>query len=829
MENKFSQNLLSSIKGELFIDKDFDSKKYFYESFDKVSFNYKDKSQKLEMTREIIKQFNTNHENTSEELVQKLLENYGVFVNLGKYIMKMDNSLERLMLTEKRYSSTLQSLKTDIEKFNLDYQFEKENVKKISHKEKESKIYFKPIEENKGIYTDILTDENNESFDEIFNPKEGSARWLEELSGKLEIYAEEKNFKEGVQLILNNRAFNPNLSNYVTKNKIDKAYNFFLEKSTFAIANCIDEENLKKLLDILILLGDDNIFKDTLLEWFSNQLKIKYNQIILNEDSKFEFLTPDNKIKILFETFVNKSLTYLDIFNKFFNDTGQSNNSSKLDSSSVLKGQNFYSRQNYLKNWIKNESKYLSNIVEQYFCEITTIEELKLVIQIYEKNSKNEGLSGKSGDYILTDSFINNFKYALDSICINILKSKNVNRSDKELQEFYFINNQKSKDNNHTNDNNENNDTMNKFKFQSCNELGFIIQKTIEIILEFANNFDLPYEKENIDILKCIFDNKMNVNNFVFKKSILIKYLEEYFFNNILVNEINQILSTYVMNKVSLNSEVKTFSDSIGMLPGPNNILLIYSISLSGITQSLENLRNNYILKNTNKNPYYDIMTETHRNTILSLTNNLFNNLNSLKDTFFKNFLKSKIENHFFKGFSASKFIFMEDSQLVNKEINMKPELSFLTYYYLIKSLIINMHQKKTDPYVIKEIYESLLSVFIDIMYKLVNIENFFNSELKYKDVGLKGIEVLIFGIIFVKNSSTLIFSLNAFKDTLSSQTIFSLSNKVTESFNNVIKHLITEFCLNKKIKTDILNKDLSFLEDKSKEYIENDKSNLLK
>lgn len=784
---------INSIKGELYSDQNFDSIKYFYECYERIPFTFNDKEQRLQLTKRIIRESKKNYENTSEQIVDNLMDNYHIFMNIGKYITKIDDSISKLMSTEKNYSSKLQSLRAEIEELTFNFDTNKETANTTTQ-DKESKnrdnnfyvsntnniidnskdTYFSPIEENNSLFSEL---DKGISLEEFMNPKPGTRRWLQEIPEKINVFVEEKNFKEAVNLILLLRKADLMNISYTEKLKIDESYNFFLEKLTLSISKAIEVKDLTKLLDLLLLLKCDSIARDSLLDWISKKLKQKIRNFFENEDETFLSLTNDSKIVFLIETFYSKLNGYLRLMTEYFENKTVDIN--EFDNQFIFR-----------RLWYNQQVCFLNDEMEILFCSLSECKELKKLISVIGDLFDKEFKEGCSSQYINSEFFISNFKLGLESICANLLKEKG---SAYDLVE-YKVN---------INDNKDNNED-DYITFTSCSELGYLVSNSLQLIIEFLETFRIKTSLET---------------------NHLFITLEHYFFNNLLAKDIIYNIKAKINEASNLNSEVKTFSDCTGSLPGPNHILLVYTISLNNIQTCLSNLRK--------RNPKYSKKLKQFytgiSNTTLRFNQNLF---------------KGKLEWHFFKAFNINKTLICGN----NSSVFAPPDSSFTVFFFLLKSLIANLKKKNcSEEIIFKIIVNSQVKIFLSTLFKLVNIENYYDSEITFKDIGINGLELLLHGIFFIKNSLTLLFGfknsdlsrvINEDNDDNDDMLDYNNTNNVldnnenksiNEEFNDLISLLIKEFSKNKNLKEERFLSSLTSIENNVVEYIAKNKFELTK
>ena len=747
---QYSSNILNSIKGDLYDDPQFEPTKHFYENFEKISFRYNEKEDRLNLTKEIIKRNKQNYDQTSDQIVDKLMDNYHVFVNLGKYINKIDESIGKLMNYEKNYSSKLQSLRSNIEEFSITFQQEKEKSKAEKTKNEQNEIYFESFDDDKNILELEL------DIKDFLNPKEGSKRWLQETASKITVFADEKNFKEGVNVIVKCRKIDISMISYSEKIELDLSYNYFLEKLTLSISKSLDVNALKENLDLLVMLDCESLAVNSLLDWIAKKLKQKINQFDDGEDEEFKKMSIDNKIIIVMETFYNKLDYYLDLMKEYLHID------EKIDKKGLSKVETFtkYSKFDnfniFSLLWFKEQHKNLNQQLELYYGELSNINQFRNLIKIYSKQMIKENEFGKSSLYLISEYIIKNFKLGLESICANIVKEKG---SEYELKSYLIT----IKNIN--------------YEFTSCSELGFLLQNILLLIIEF-------------NLLK----NEYN--------SSFLLTLEEYFFKHLLTNDLLYVLRGKV-NQISniLNSEVKTFSDCTGSLPGPNHILLMYSISLNSFIFALENIRK--------------------ENKIILKTDEFYECLITVNRKFSENLFRQKLEWHFFKAFSSDEK-FKENISITFS----RPDICFTIFFSLLKSLTNNLKIKAcSDDIIYSVIINSQIRIFLNLLIKLKDIDILYESSIKFIDMGINTLENVIYGIFFIEQSLSLIlnFKVGNIYDNIGNYI------PLNEEFKQVRLQFIQIFCDYKKLKPERFISKLDSMEEQTKDYIAKNKFELSK
>ena len=110
-----------SKKTENFAGENFSSEKYFYDLLEGMSFTFNRKKERLRDVKNIIKKTQSNNEANSSQHVDILLGNYELFINIGKYVDKIDKNITQTISAQKKYSNLLSNLRKDIEEFSFSF------------------------------------------------------------------------------------------------------------------------------------------------------------------------------------------------------------------------------------------------------------------------------------------------------------------------------------------------------------------------------------------------------------------------------------------------------------------------------------------------------------------------------------------------------------------------------------------------------------------------------------------------------------------------------------------------------------------------------------
>lgn len=831
------KNNSNYIKGELYSNKNFDINNYFNETYESTSFAFINIKENLNYTNEFLRNYNKKYSETSEEIVSRLMDNYSVFTNIAKHITKIDESVTCIMSSEKNYSILLQNLRRDIEEFNLNYNYFDNFINKIELspedkiETKDKKLvmeYFNTshLECNNSFY---LNDDYIEyNIEEFINPKVKSKRWLKEVPELIKVLVDEKNFEEALKVIFNIRNSDIYKVNYIDKIKIDESYNFLIENIILNMSKLINIEDIKKYSEMLIFLNNnDSIAKECYLMWISKIIKIKivsilghnndkiYNSNIYdnNLDTKDIFDNLEIKIINVIKMFIENIDSYLEEMHNFFilckaklntDITNKLNKkldyNNKFTSNKILENNNLIIEDSNFEisiiDWKKKQFQYLMENLSYLFFKINNTKQLKCLVTFFSSLKDDYNNKGISNQFIYNEFFIINLKLSLESITTNCIKEKG---SAFQIKNYsHYINRNFNKKNNNI-DNNINdyiklNFTNNFCSFNIneeninyiCNkELGIIISKIFELIIEFINQFTV--------------------------KSDIVVHLEIYFFDILLTDNLINYISFIVNQALNYNEKVNSFSDNVGDLPPPNQILLNYAISLTNIVNALDNfLSKILILENYNKDKKIFKIVE-FRNFLVDM------HIKFLIDLF-----RKKIEWHFFKSFDLNKKELInnipfdklnndmdlnneEQSNLSFKKLDYLFKSSicnnFLNFFYLIKSLVKCLKFKEYNEYTIKTIIlDSQLIVFLNTLHKIIEINKLYDTEFTFFDIGIKGLEAIIYGIYFIKNAFIYILGFKLNNNDYKIEKLKILLNEEIDNFiNNNNPTKIKNFVLTRK------------------------------
>ena len=216
-------------KSEKFAGENFSVEKYYNDSLEGLSFSFNNKKERLKDIKNIIKKTENSNNVNYSKYVDVLLGNYEIFINIGKYVDKIDKNITQTISSQKEYSNLLSNLRKDIEEFSFSFS---KYLKTMKEEENEENLLDNK-NKNKNVYTfepvdNIELMEENFDFDDFLNPGEGSDKWLSENIEKLKMLIDEKKYDESINLILLLRKNDLSKLDYNNCIILDEAYNEFL-------------------------------------------------------------------------------------------------------------------------------------------------------------------------------------------------------------------------------------------------------------------------------------------------------------------------------------------------------------------------------------------------------------------------------------------------------------------------------------------------------------------------------------------------------------------------------------------------------------------------
>ena len=721
-----------------FVGDDFSTEKYINDVLLGQSFAFSHKIQRLNDVKKISMETEKTYKKTSNEFVNILLTNYSTFINIGKFVDKIDQNISDLMNSQKEYSNLIQNLRKDVEEFSFSYsKYLKDNKKNEKINKKNEEIYFFEPIENDSI-------EKNFNLDEFLNPSKGKKKWLEEQPEKMRVLIDEKKFDEAVNLVKEIRQSDLGSIDFQTRISMDDTYNYLIEKLTLNIGRSSSSTEVKYYLEKMKILGCQSLAVDTYLNWLSKKLRNKVQKFIneknVNKKKKKSFL---NNINVN-DLNIIKEEDDENVIKENEEDESENNNNNNNTENieNLIKNDNYQTHKkiiqiiteyfnsltkyikimhdyfnlnsnpaysSYLILWYKQEFLSMNKQIEHLFSRIKTIHELQAIMNFLTILFTQLDEQGNSSKFIYDQYFINNLKITLESIVNFCMKNEIVGVS-FDLKKYEINFNGK------------------KIIFHCVFELGISIFNISMILIEFLTKFIT-----------------------IKKKFIGIVFLEEFLFENILLKDFLDFIKTKIEKNISNNYDVKPFGDTNESIASSNQILINYGITIIYIEKLFKffskEIENNNEINQTSKKSFLYLIKQ----------------INEEKIQYFSNLLKVKIESHFYKFFDSQKDLLIKNS---NEKFN-KIERAFLIFIYLIKNLTKMLKNRINDENEIKNeiinffIFDSQFVNFLNIIGNIKNLNEFYDTDFNLSQIGSVGIEIIINGIWFVYYCCLKLLNLN--------------------------------------------------------------------
>ena len=393
----------NTAKTEKFVGENFSADKYYNHLLEGLSFAFNNKKERLKDVRNLIQKTENNNNVNFSKYVDVLLNNYEIFINIGKYVDKIDKNITQTISSQKEYSNLLSNLRKDIEEFSFSFS---KYLKTMKEEEGDENIL---LDKNKSKNTylfekidDLELMEENFDFDDFLNPSEGSNKWLEENIEKVKMLIDEKKYDESINLILMLRKNDLSKLDYNNCIILDEAYNELIEKLTLSIGKCSTINEVIFYLNKMKLLGCESLAVDTFLSWLSRKLKNRTQKKIIGEED-YDFLSNDKNIS---------SLTSLSLSSKSF----------KKKSLAIGKS-------------VKNKNENLNIIKEE--------DEENNIKEEEEENdiNNNEEIDKNEIDTNEIINLINNKEHNIDKTIINIINDyfDNLIKSLEIMNDYFNI------------------------------------------------------------------------------------------------------------------------------------------------------------------------------------------------------------------------------------------------------------------------------------------------------------------------------------------------------------------------------------------------------
>ena len=769
-------------KAEKFAGENFSSDKYFDDSLEGLSFAFNNKKERLKDVKNLIKKTENSNNVNFSKYVDVLLGNYEVFINIGKYVDKIDKNITQTISAQKEYSNLLSNLRRDIEEFSFSFSKYLKTMKE-EEDEESSILENNNKTKNKNIYTfepvdNIELMEENFDFEDFLNPVEGSDKWLTENIERLKMLIDEKKYDESINLILILRKNDLSKLDYNNCIILDEAYNELIEKLTLSIGKCSTINEVQFYLNKLKILECESLAVDTFLSWLSRKLKNRTTKKILGEDD-YDFISNEknnmNSLSLSSKSFKKKSMM-MSKSGKIKNDNlniireedeenaikeeDEDNENVKneivdkneIDTNEII---------NLINNKEHNIDKTIINIISDYFENLTKSLDIMndyfniktnntvystyiipwLRQEIFSMNKQLENLFGK----VRT---INELSSILNFISELFSKMDSLGQSAKFIYDMYFIKN---------------------LNISLISIISYCLKVNITGVPFDLKNYYINFNNNNIPLL-CVSELSPSVYNmciliteFITKytnmknKFIGIIFLEENLFDSILNKEFFPFLKNKIVKNISNNYDLMPFTNNNESMAPSNQTLINYGISILSIEMFFFHiLRNPLTQKELSKSTLENIEF-------------FLQQFAEEKKNYFDNLLKVKIESHFFKFFDNQSGPYSKNVSYGDVSKFSGPDKGFLSFFQLLKNItkmvkIKTMNNKNKNlwiNFVEYFIMDSIYNNFLKTVGCLRNLNEVYETEFNLGQVGSNGIEHIIYGIYFVYFSLKMILNLD--------------------------------------------------------------------
>ena len=823
-------------KTENFAGENFSVENYFYSLFEGMPFTFNRKKERLKDLQNIIKKTEQNNQINSSKHVDILLGNYELFINIGKYVDKIDKNITKTISAQKKYSNLISSLRKDIEEFSFSFS---KYLKTMKDEENDVNSFIeKNNKDNKNVYKfepidDVELMEDNFDFEDFLNPGEGSDKWLSEHIEKLKMFIDEKKYDDCINLILTLRKKDLSKLDYCNCIILDDAYNELIEKLTLSIGKCSTIKEVEFYLDKMKTLGCENLAVDTFLSWLSKKLRNRTQKKILGEDD-YDFISDDknkeNNMSLslsLSKSFKKKST------NKSKNFKGKIENLNEIkeedednaikeeEEEENIKPEDVIDKTeidtneiiNLINNKEHNMDKTIINIISDYFDNLTRSLEIMntyfnikiknkvystyiipwLRQEIYSMNKQLENLFGK----IRT---INELSSILDFISELFTKMDSLGLSAKFIYDMYFINN---------------------LNISLVSIISYCLKVNITGVPFDLKNYSINFNNLVLPLLcvselcPAVYNISILITEFITKyakmkkRFIGIIFLEENLFDFILNKELLPFIKNKIVKNISNNYDLMPFTDNNESMAPSNQTLINYGITILSIENFFNKIMNNPLTKK-----------ELSKSTFESIDFFLMQ-YDEEKKNYFDNLLKVKTESHFFKFFENQSGVFSKNISNLNEASKFTgPDKAFLSFFQLLKNVAKMIKSKtknnKENGIHILEyfIVESIYNNFLKVIRCLKNLNEVYETEFNLSKMGTKGLEHVINGVYFVYFSIKIILGLD--KD-----------DKYIDVTRNFVDEIATEWSQARNMPCDIFIQNKFNYEKNVKQYITNNKNQL--
>ena len=821
-----------------FAGENFSTENYFFNLFEGVPFTFNRKKERLKDVKNIIKKTEQNNEANSSKHVDILLGNYELFINIGKYVDKIDKNITHTISAQKKYSNLISNLRKDIEEFSFSFS---KYLKTMKEEENQSNALLDNNVDNiKNVYKfepvdDLELMEDNFDFDDFLNPGEGSDKWLSEHIEKLKMLIDEKKYDDCINLILTLRKKDLSKLDYSNTIILDDAYNELIEKLTLSIGKCSTIKEVQYYLDRMKLLGCESLAVDTFLSWLSRKLRNRTQKKIVGEDD-YDFISDDKKNEnnlslSLSKSFKKKSLMISkstkskkdnlneikeedeenaikeeeeeDIINVKPEDVVDKN---EIDTNEII---------NLINNKEHNMDKTIIIIIGDYFDYLTRSLEIMntyfniknknkiystyiipwLRQEIFSMNKQLENLFGK----IRT---INELTSILDFISELFSKMDSLSLSAKFIYDMYFIKN---------------------LNISLVSIINYCLKVNITGVPFELKNYNINFNS-NVMPLLCVSELSPSVYNisllmaeFINKyskmknKFIGIIFLEENLFDFILNKEFFPFIKNKIVKNISNNYDLMPFTDNNESMAPSNQTLINYGITILSLEIFFKKIINNPLTKK-----------ELNKTTIESIEFFILQ-FDEEKKNYFENLLKVKTESHFFKFIENQSAIYSKNISNMNEVSKFTgPDRGFLSFFQLMKNIakmvkLKTNNNKENNNYFIEYfIIDSIYNNFLKVMKCLKNLNEVYETDFNLGKIGTNGLEHIIYGIYYVYFCVKIILGLDK-------------NDKYLNYTRNFLDEFISEWSQTRNIPCDFFIHNKINYEKNVQQYINNNKSQMAK
>ena len=827
-----------SQKTENFAGENFSSEKYFYDLVEGMPFTFNRKKERLKDVKNIIKKTETNNEVNSSKHVDILLGNYELFINIGKYVDKIDKNITQTISAQKKYSNLLSNLRKDIEEFSFSFSKYLKTMKDEENQERNAFFDNNINDSNKAVYKfeavdDVDIMEENFDFEDFLNPGEGSDKWLSEHIEKLKMLIDEKKYDECIDLILILRKKDLSKLDYSNCIILDDAYNELIEKLTLSIGKCSIIKEVEFYLEKMKILGCESLAVDTFLSWLSRKLRNRTQKKIIGEED-YDFLSEEKKKENNLSLSLSKSFKKKSVAMSK-SSKGKKENLNEIkeeDEENAIKEEeeeeeNFKPEDvvdkneidtneiiNLINNKEHNMDKTIILIIGDYFDHLTNSLEIMntyfniktknkiystyicpwLRQEIFSMNKQLENLFGK----VRT---INELSSILEFLSELFSKMDLLGQSAKFIYDMYFIKN---------------------LNISLISIINYCLKVNITGVPFDLKNFNINFNNNMIFPLLCVAELSPAVYNIsllmsefiqkyikIKKKFIGIIFLEENLFDFILNKEFFPFIKNKIIKNISNNYDLMPFTDNTESMAPSNQTLINYGITILSIENFFKKIIYNPISKK-----------ELSKSTIESIEFFLLQ-FEEEKKNYFSNLLKVKTESHFFKFFDNQSGLFSKNiPNLLEVSKFSGPDRGFLSFFQLLKNIAKMVksklkNTKENSNYFLEFfIIDSIYINFLNVIRCLKNLNEVYETEFNLSKMGSNGLEHVIYGIYFIYFCLKIILGLDR-------------NDKFLNITRNFIDELAAEWSQSRNMPCDFFIQNKTSYERNAQQYINNSKGQL--